>query len=176
MIKKRHDRRAQVWVETAIYTLIGLTIIGVILAGVKPQIDKMKDKIVIEQSMQALEEINQKITESKVANGNRRIVEVKIGKGELLIDASRNTITWTILSKKEYSELNKEIGLGSLNITTKTPGPYTVELKLSPLADIEIETGNSGSKIYSESPTPYKISLENKGMSGGLTKILIREV
>jgi len=37
-------KRAQVWVETVIYTLIGLSIMGVVLAVAIPKINETKDK------------------------------------------------------------------------------------------------------------------------------------
>ena len=51
MRKIKNKKRGQIWVETVIYTLIGLTIIGLLLAVSKPQIDKQKDKALIEQKI-----------------------------------------------------------------------------------------------------------------------------
>ena len=52
------EKKAQVWVETVIYTLIGLTVIGILLGFSKPKIDSMKDKIIIEQTIDLFERIN----------------------------------------------------------------------------------------------------------------------
>ena len=43
--------KAQVWVETAVYTIIGLAIIGIILAIANPSIQRYKDNAVIEQTI-----------------------------------------------------------------------------------------------------------------------------
>ena len=47
MEKKFFGIKSQVWVETAIYTLIGLTIITIIMSIALPQIEKMKEKAII---------------------------------------------------------------------------------------------------------------------------------
>ena len=40
-----NKKRGQVWVETVIYTLIALALIGTVLAFVKPKVEEMQDKI-----------------------------------------------------------------------------------------------------------------------------------
>ena len=37
--------KGQVWVETVLYTLIGLALIGVVLAIITPKINETRDKI-----------------------------------------------------------------------------------------------------------------------------------
>ena len=55
------ESKAQIWVETVIYTLIALAIMGLLLALIKPTIEEKKDKAVIEQSKLILDDINKKI-------------------------------------------------------------------------------------------------------------------
>ena len=50
LVSKRSDKKAQVWIETVIYTLIALALIGTVLAFVKPKIQEIQDKIVKIQS------------------------------------------------------------------------------------------------------------------------------
>ena len=57
------NKKGQVWVETVIYTLIGLAVIGLLLAVAKPKIDQMKDRALIDQAVEAMEAINSKIYE-----------------------------------------------------------------------------------------------------------------
>ena len=54
-------KRGQVWVETVIYTLIGLTIMGLLLAFVKPAIDEKRDQIVIGNSLEIINSIDSQI-------------------------------------------------------------------------------------------------------------------
>ena len=55
-------KRSQVWVETVIYTLIGLAVIGILLAAAKPKIDEMRDKLVVEQTIDSMNSIDEKIS------------------------------------------------------------------------------------------------------------------
>src|SRR3989344_4085911 len=126
MIKLK-NKRAQIWVETTIYTLIGLTIIGLVLSFAKPKIDSKKDEIIIDQSLEALSNIESKILEVKQATGNKRIIELKIGKGDLVIDSVSDTISWKIPSRLMYSQEDSPINVGKIKVTTYRPGPWTVE-------------------------------------------------
>ena len=65
---------AQVWVETVIYTLIGLVLIAVVLSAALPQIENIKDKETIKQTIVALNLLNQKIAETKQSPSSNRIV------------------------------------------------------------------------------------------------------
>ncbi len=77
-------KRGQVWVETVIYTLIGIAIIGIVLAVAKPKIEAKKDQVFIEQAIASLGVLDEKLYEVQTATGNRRVVDLKIGKGSLL--------------------------------------------------------------------------------------------
>ena len=47
-------KKGVVWVSTIIYTLIGLSVIALLLAVINPKIKEMKDSFVVKQSMVAL--------------------------------------------------------------------------------------------------------------------------
>jgi len=47
MIKSK--KKGQVWIETVTYTLIAFVLIGLILAFVKPKIDELQDKALIDR-------------------------------------------------------------------------------------------------------------------------------
>ena len=51
------SKRSQVWVETVIYTLIALTVIGLFISFAKPKIEEIQDKAIVEQSVAMLEDI-----------------------------------------------------------------------------------------------------------------------
>ena len=48
MLKKK----GQIWVETVLYTLIGLALIGITLAIMMPKITQSREKVVVEQSIE----------------------------------------------------------------------------------------------------------------------------
>ena len=68
-------RSAQVWIETVLYTLIGLALIGIVLTFVMPRINEAKDKIVVEQTIASLNAFDEKIQMTLQAPGSRRRVE-----------------------------------------------------------------------------------------------------
>ena len=45
------NKRGQVWVETVIYTLIALVMIGLVLSFVQPKIMELQDKATLQQSI-----------------------------------------------------------------------------------------------------------------------------
>ena len=79
------NKRGQIWVETVLYTLIGLTLIGIVLAIVTPKINESRDRIVVEQSIESLKIFDEKIKEvSENAVGNTRVIsQFELGRGEL---------------------------------------------------------------------------------------------
>lgn len=159
MIKKC----GQIWVETVIYTLIGLTIIGLVMATALPKINAKKDEIMIEQAIEALGNIDDKIYEVQRAVGNRRVVDLKIKKGTFIVDMDEESVSWVLDSSFQYSETDVPVSLGRLNVTTKVAHPWDVELKLKYSVDIQYDEGNSGTKQLDVAPTPYRLIIENEG-------------
>ncbi len=164
---RRLNNLGQVWVETVIYTLIGLAIIGLVLAASLPKINEKKDEIMIEQSIEALGNIDNKIYEVQRAPGNRRVVDLEVRKGALVIDMEADTISWELDSSFEYSESGVSVPLGRLNVTTTSGEPWKVELKMSYDMDLRFEGSSFGVKRISVSPTPYKFTIENVGEMDG---------
>ena len=61
-----NKKRGQIWVETVIYTLIGLAIIAVLLALVRPVIEeKDESRTVRERVMEKAEELEEREIEGK---------------------------------------------------------------------------------------------------------------
>ncbi|MCK5321547.1 hypothetical protein KAJ38_03130 [Candidatus Pacearchaeota archaeon] len=157
------NQRGQIWVETVIYTLIGLAIIGLVLAAAKPKIDAKKDEIIIEQAIGALMNINDKIYEVQRATGNRRGVGLTIGKGKFIVNMAEDKISWVIESSFEYSEKDMVVSLGSLDILTKESTPWEVTLEEDYTVDIQFEGHTEGIKELNAASTPYELIIENKG-------------
>jgi hypothetical protein len=162
-------RRGQVWIETVIYTLIGLAIIGLVLSTALPKINNKKDEIVIEQSIEALGKIDEKIYDViDQGVGNRRVIDLDIQKGKLIVDMANDEIKWVLPSGFEYSQVGVPIPLGSINVTTsERGGSYEVELKTKYKIDIQYNGMTSGIKQLDVAPVAYKFIIENTGVSGG---------
>jgi hypothetical protein len=163
------SRRGQVWVETMIYTLIGFALIAAVLAFAKPKIEQMQDKAVIDQSMAILESMNAEILSViQGGAGNKRVVTVGIKEGEIIINPLENSINFQMDTKLKYSELDKEISVGSVYVkTTKIGSENRVILKSNYTSDFSgynLRYANSTEiKTLSKSSTPYKLAISNDG-------------
>jgi len=169
-------KNAQVWVETVIYTLIGLTIIGLLLAVSKEQIEKQQDKALIEQAINGIGKIDKKIYEVlNGGQGNKRILELKIGKGQVIIDTEQDKLIWELDSQFEYSEEGLTISAGKIDVTTLPGSPWKVRLELEYPFDIQYDDKNA-IKTISQSAIPHTITVQNLGVQGGKTVINFNEV
>jgi hypothetical protein len=169
--------KSQIWIETVIYTLIGLVIIGVLIAIANPQIEKIKDRSVLKQTMDAMDIMDTKISEVEQSAGAVGIVNFKISKGKFLIDGENNNLLYTLEdSRLEFSEVGEVIKEGNLLITTEKHGNrFNVIIKrdYSSLIDIVVAGNSDAKKLLQPGAVSYKIYIENKGQDtvDSLTKI-----
>lgn len=172
-------KRGQVWVETVIYTLIGLVLIGVVLGIVSPKISQYKDRAVIEQSVSSLSLIDLKIEEVKQAPGNRRFVNLGLKEGELYFDRQGDEIIFELKnSNLKYSEPDVEVGSGVVTILTKKNAKkYDILLNLSVggRANLDFD-GESDVVKLSKASVPYKVFLENRGFGSDGREIIFVEL
>ena len=172
-MRRYSNRRGQIWIETVIYTLIGMAIIGLVLAGALPKINEKKDDLIIGRSIEALGNIDDKIYAVLAASGSRRVVNLEVKSGSLVIDPSEDSISWIIDSSFAYSEVGKSVPFGKLNVTTTKDGDYEVRLELK-YSDFNLNYDGQdiSERRFNVAPTPYVLVMENKGrdVSG---KILI---
>ncbi len=155
------EKKAQVWVETVIYTLIGLAIIGILLAVIRPQINSMRDKLVIEQTIDSLNKFDGIMS---ISEGNRRKIDFKISKGSLFIDGKNDNVYWILEdSKNKYSEPGSVISLGVINLlTTEDNGRWDVNLSID-YSDLNITYYKEDKLRKLEAAgTAYSIFAENK--------------
>ncbi len=156
-------KRGQIWVETVIYTLIGLAIIGLVLAGALPKINQKKDEMAIGRSIEALGSIDNKVYEVQRAAGNRRVVNLEVRKGVFNVNPDENSISWVLDSSFPYSEVGETVPFGNMEITTSSNGAeYEVELKLTYNIDLVYD---GGLKQFNIASIPYRVIIENTGLS-----------
>ena len=164
----RLKNKAQVWVETVIYTLIGLTIIAIILAMAMPQIDKMKDKAIIEQTVVALNELDNKISYVEQTSGSAGILPFKIANGKLEINSTGNSIKYILEDTKlEASEPGIKINSTGkiILLTEKMASRFRISLTMN-YKNLNITNeGGDVIKTLHAGATAYKISIENKEVS-----------
>lgn len=159
----KKNRRGQIWIETVIYTSIAFVMIALVLAYAKPKVEEIQDRAIIEQSIKILEEIDNVISNVKIASGNQRIIELDIKKGSLKIDGINDKIIFELEGRCEYSEPEKDISVGDIIIRTEEKG----ELNLVTLTKDYSGTygilyqNKDEEKSITKSPTPYKLLISN---------------
>lgn len=161
-------KRGQVWVETVIYTLIALVLIGLILTFVKPKITELQDKVIIQQSISMLNNVNNVITSlSEGGPGNKRKIDLNLKAGSLTIDGINNQIIFSMESNYQFSEPGRDVNYGNLVVNTETMNDLnTVNLTLNYSSSYNITyQGKKIEKTITKSSTPYSLFITNNGGS-----------
>lgn len=174
-------RKGQIWVETVIYTLIGLTLIGVALTLILPKINEYKDRAVVEQSIDAMKVFDTKIKEvaDSGAGNIRKIDSFYIKRGKLIFDSESNEIIFLIEGlAKPYSEAGENIEIGATTIRTTGTGKNSkVEIFLNYSSSVNLTfEGSKSQREFSSNSIPYSFILENKGNSENLVSVDLEEV
>lgn len=160
------NKRGQVWIETVTYTLIALVMIGLILSFAKPKIEEMRDKVLIEQSLRMMKEIDQTIFEvGEDVAGNKRKLEINLKKGLINVNGENETLMFSIDSRNTYSEPGQEYIDGNFNILTTEKGKLntiTITRNYTGEYDLLYKNENS-SKIITRSSNSYNLFVTNKG-------------
>lgn len=170
------NKRGQVWVETVVYLLIGISIIGVLLALIQPKINAAKDKIVIEQSRQVLSELDEQINALIfLPAGNSRQFQIKISKGKLVIDGSRDEIKYLIeQSKYPFSQLGEEVAISGFKVLTEKKGSnYRVSFSKQYAINITAENKDAAME-FTQGAVAHEVVIETNGIINGKTNINIR--
>ena len=170
-------KRGQIWVETIVYTLIAFALIGLVLAFVKPKIEEIQDKNLIEQSISILEDIDLIIKTIGIP-GNQRVIDLGISKGVLNIDGENNRIFFELESRYIYSEPDKNVTIGNIVILTEKKGKTNdVTLTRNYGEDYNITYQNKEElKKISKAPTTYTLLITNKGEDSSNRTIVNMEV
>ncbi len=163
-IDSKYNKKAQVWIETVIYTLIGLAILGTLVAVATPKINAMKDESLIEQAMSSMETIYGKMDNAARTKGNRVKFGLDVGKGKFVVDGKNNQLYWIIDSALEYSSIDSTVKIGIFEVTTTTGDPYTVKLVVPSVYDIRYD-GKDMEGGFDAAPNVYTITVENEGSS-----------
>lgn len=167
--------RGQVWVETVVYTLIALTIMGGVLMVVKPKLEELQDKSILEKSIEMMEGINSKVQEVVQGGpGNKRDPQINLRAGEIIIDGVNEKVIFKGDSRIEFSETGKDVEYGFLIVRTEgNSREKTVTLTLN-YSDYDIRYDNANvEEIFKKSGTPYIMTIENKGRDTTTNKLIL---
>lgn len=173
------QKKGQVWIETVLYTLIGLALIGLVLAFVTPKINESKDKSLVEQTIASLQTLDEKITEVASSQGNKRIVDFTIKRGALYINGTGENLMFEIDKlTKPYSQIGVPINSGGveiLSIMDQKENRVYITLKYSGKYNIT-SSGSEETKKLTAAATSYKLAITNKGIINGKKGIDIEDV
>ncbi len=171
------NRRGQVWVETVIYTLIGLALIGLVLAILTPNIREFRDRSVIEQTIESLNTFDSKIIEILDAPGNKRKITFSLDRGNIVIDSVNNQIEYNLdESDVRYSEPGTPLSIGRMDVLTEElTETYKITLSLNYSYNITYDGSDRPEEIFSPVSIPYEFFVENKGNVNGKPWIDITE-
>jgi len=171
MLKKR----GQVWVETVIYVLIGLTIIAILIALITPRVKEMNDKAIVEQSINSLSSVDEKIYATLMSPSSQREIDLYFRKGEYIINSEDNTISFSLKGTNLlYSQLNKTVRQGEIYILTSgKKDNYDIMLTLNYSSFNVTFNGRDENKVLTASSTGYRLLVRNNGKVGDYTQINI---
>lgn len=172
-------KRGQVWIETVIYTLIGLSLIGVVLAIMTPRINEFRDRTIIDQTIESLNVIDAKVSEVLSAPGNKRKIEFRMKRGDLYFYPDKDQIKFTLEEARVlYSQPGTNISIGRITALTEEGAKrHTVTLTLDYSHNLTFDNQDSGEHKFSGASVPFSFTIENKGFSDiGKAQIDIAEV
>lgn len=140
---------------------------GAVLAFVIPKIGEIKDKAVVEQSLQIMQNLDNVILSTILGGtGNKRVIDLTIKKGSLKINSENETIVFEMESKYIYSEIDKEVKIGGITALTEKLGNTNKVRLTSNYSSYNLTyASKEEAKTISAATTPYKLVIENKGGS-----------
>ena len=173
---RKKKKWGQVWVETVVYTLIAFAMIGLVLSFARPKIEESKDKAVIEQSIQIMEEIDAEVQLIRDVPGNKRLITLYLKQGELIFDGEKDLMFFELESEYQYSESGEIIEQGDLEVQTLDKGKFN-DINITrnyneDLIDVKYN-GQDIQKIISSATTAYKIYITNEGIDTISDKTII---
>jgi type II secretory pathway pseudopilin PulG len=172
-------KRGQVWIETVLYTLIGLALIGLALGFIMPKINQARDSALVDQAVNSMNAFDEKINEAiERGPGNRRETEFLIKKGELYINSSGEEVMLVITGlSKPVSQPDVDIQRGRIRqrdvVEQKTNSVY---LRMNYRANITYANTEVNVTKFTAAALPYKFFIENKGYYNNMTVVNIEEI
>jgi hypothetical protein len=164
IIMKEGKSKGQVWIETVMYTLIAFAIMGLVLAYAKPKIEELQDKAIIDQSILMLKDIDSTLLTMGGA-GNQRVIEISVKKGDFIIDGKKDQLVFEMQSRLEYSEPDKTINDGNVEISTTKSGKFnviTLAIKYYNYYNIT-NAKRDENKTISQAPVAYTLKISDLG-------------
>ena len=171
------NKKAIVWISTVLYILIGLAIMGMLLAVIRPKIAEMKDSFTIDQTIQSLNKFDEIMLRTRQSLGMRLNYELSLSRGNFEINAAEENIRWILKdSAYRYSQEGVIIPLGNINVLTEKKGNVWQVTLTRDYSSSNINMTIDGvdtDRILTPAKIPYDIFLENKGLQENKQNISI---
>ena len=167
--------KGQVWVETVLYTLIGLVLIGLVLTFASPRISEAKDRLVVEQSINSLNAFDEKVN---IDPGNVRRIDFTLKRGTLYINPKEEIIKLEINDLgKPYSEPSVLINYGRVSGISEVEQKFSkITLYLNYSKQFNITYNDLEKEMkFDSAATPYIFLISNLGVENGLERVDIIE-
>jgi len=139
---------------------------GLILGVMTPKLKEINDKISLTQTLDyVMNVLDQKIIEISASPGNDRVLNIRIKKGELVIDGSQEIIRFVLQSANyKASQPGVPIKLGNvLMITEEVNKKYNINLILNYSSMNLTFQDKDEVKILTAANTDYGLIIQNKG-------------
>ena len=163
------NKKADIWVSTVLYILIGMAVIGMLLAVIRPKVAEMKDSLSIDQTVESLNKFDEIMLRTRQATGTRLSYELSLSRGDLQLNTQGENITWIIRdSAYRYSQEGVPIKLGNIEILTEKKGQLWQVTLTRDYSNSNIDitfSGEDTNKVLTASKMPYNIFLENQGLA-----------
>jgi type II secretory pathway pseudopilin PulG len=158
--------RGQIWVETVLYTLLGLGLMGLVLAFALPKITAAQERAIVEQSIQSMDALYGALETVQTRGvGNVKVVSFSLQAGSVLIDGVQDTLVLTLPEQKSiYSQPGSPLTHGPITILTEErAGMYQVRLTVT-LPDTNLTVnGKDIQKTLNAVSTTHRITVSAVG-------------
>ena len=162
--------RGQIWVETVLYTLLGLALMGLVLAFALPKITAAQERAVVEQSVQSMSTLYDGIETVQTRGvGNVKAVTLVLHAGNVILDGVNDSILLVLPEQKsKYSQPGSSIDKGGITVLTEEKaGLYQVTLSFAlPRTNLTID-GKDERKTLTAVSTSYRITVSALGTQEG---------
>src|SRR3989338_1158294 len=158
-------KQGQVWMETLLYPVVGLAIMGTVLSFAIPKLEQNKERAIIAEQISTLKTLDALVLDlANAPAGNTRVYSVSIDKGALTIDGSKDTISFSIPEiGLKYSEEGVSVKDGRVSVLTSSVGKKKYKIDLSTyyeVSGINITTDRQDRIMeFTPAPTPYTLQI-----------------
>jgi hypothetical protein len=161
-------QRGQVWIETVLYTFIGLTLLGLVLGFVYPRVQAAQERALLQQttlSLSGLDDIIQTVTTR--GPGNVKKISFSLQRGTLTVNPSEETISLSIDELHvPPSEPGVAIPFGNSIMRTLPSGErYKVQYSLQ-YTILDLSVTGEQVQTFQASSVPYQFLISNEGGTG----------